>query len=467
MPSLWIAALRQFNHGAGAWCIPRKGSEEYAKVRAIMGHMKDAKNKPEPEVKAPTPKAPTPKAPTPKAPTPKAPTPKAPTPKAPTPKAPTPKAPMPKAPTPKAKTPGTKLKEFIATAPEEIAGYNYQRKKGGPVIKGEIQKLLGEEAFLNHVEMIFDEIKKQKNPGQKLAAFLYVLRCIEEDLNKDGEFNCSIIGKADEYLKIGVNHVKGQPNAYMLALKMIAVKFPEIIFAPAELGRNEEFKNLKEDKSDEGRKLKMNFLSEYVKTHEGFNIQIEAIPHVINEHITQLFKQAIPQIEYFRLETHFIKGGIHGASKTTFRGSFRYNENYRSKEGKEKIAQLINKTKKVAEITINDVKDKFKAGFLFKIHEMSQVHKAVRKAEHEEKKKEEQAKIAKIRKDVGIVIPEGKAHKLRVLPPAARDGLIAFFAKHENPERDADYLLAKKPAYGVRGFYMWKTKGGTLNVQLA
>ena len=59
MPSLWIDALRQFNYGQGAWCIPRKGSEEYAKVRAIMGHMKDAKNQPE---KAPTPKAPTPKA---------------------------------------------------------------------------------------------------------------------------------------------------------------------------------------------------------------------------------------------------------------------------------------------------------------------------------------------------------------------------------------------------------------------
>ena len=57
MPSLWIDALRQFNYGQGAWCIPRKGSEEYAKVRAIMGHMKDAKNQPE---KAPTPKAPTP-----------------------------------------------------------------------------------------------------------------------------------------------------------------------------------------------------------------------------------------------------------------------------------------------------------------------------------------------------------------------------------------------------------------------
>jgi hypothetical protein len=46
MPSLWIDALKQFNNEKGAWCIPRKGSEDYDKVRALMGHMKDAKNKP-------------------------------------------------------------------------------------------------------------------------------------------------------------------------------------------------------------------------------------------------------------------------------------------------------------------------------------------------------------------------------------------------------------------------------------
>jgi len=46
MPSLWIAALRQFNTDKGAWCIPRKGSEDYDKVKVLMGHMKDAKNKP-------------------------------------------------------------------------------------------------------------------------------------------------------------------------------------------------------------------------------------------------------------------------------------------------------------------------------------------------------------------------------------------------------------------------------------
>ena len=45
MPSLWIDALKQFNHEKGAWCIPRKGSEDYDKVRALMGGkaVKDAK----------------------------------------------------------------------------------------------------------------------------------------------------------------------------------------------------------------------------------------------------------------------------------------------------------------------------------------------------------------------------------------------------------------------------------------
>jgi hypothetical protein len=43
MPSLWIDALKQFNMGQGAWCIPRKGSEDYKKVRAIMDGGVDAK----------------------------------------------------------------------------------------------------------------------------------------------------------------------------------------------------------------------------------------------------------------------------------------------------------------------------------------------------------------------------------------------------------------------------------------
>ena len=45
MPSLWIDALKQFNFERGAWSIPRKGSDDYVKVRALMADKagKDAK----------------------------------------------------------------------------------------------------------------------------------------------------------------------------------------------------------------------------------------------------------------------------------------------------------------------------------------------------------------------------------------------------------------------------------------
>jgi len=60
MPSLWIDALKQFNTGGKAWCIPRKGTEDYDKVRALMGGkaIKDAKTEKKDETpkKAPTPK---------------------------------------------------------------------------------------------------------------------------------------------------------------------------------------------------------------------------------------------------------------------------------------------------------------------------------------------------------------------------------------------------------------------------
>lgn len=54
MPSLWIDALKQFNTGGKAWCIPRKDTEDYDKVRALMGGkaIKDAKT----EKKDPAPK---------------------------------------------------------------------------------------------------------------------------------------------------------------------------------------------------------------------------------------------------------------------------------------------------------------------------------------------------------------------------------------------------------------------------
>ena len=42
----WIDALREWNTGSGKWCIPKKGTEEYDAVRALMGEK-------EPKAKAP------------------------------------------------------------------------------------------------------------------------------------------------------------------------------------------------------------------------------------------------------------------------------------------------------------------------------------------------------------------------------------------------------------------------------
>jgi hypothetical protein len=36
MPSIWIAALREFNFGKGMWCIPRRGTKEMVEVKSIM-----------------------------------------------------------------------------------------------------------------------------------------------------------------------------------------------------------------------------------------------------------------------------------------------------------------------------------------------------------------------------------------------------------------------------------------------
>ena len=32
----WVEALKKFNDGKGAWCIPRKGSREHKEVLSIM-----------------------------------------------------------------------------------------------------------------------------------------------------------------------------------------------------------------------------------------------------------------------------------------------------------------------------------------------------------------------------------------------------------------------------------------------
>jgi len=51
MPSIWIAALKEFNFEKGMWCIPRKGSKEMGEVRGIMDKKKA------PAKKAESPKA--------------------------------------------------------------------------------------------------------------------------------------------------------------------------------------------------------------------------------------------------------------------------------------------------------------------------------------------------------------------------------------------------------------------------
>ena len=70
----WIKALKIYNRNKPVWCIPRKGTEEHAQVKAIMENLKQ-QPKPKPKkkiikkkvikkkvIKKPTPKAkPTPK----------------------------------------------------------------------------------------------------------------------------------------------------------------------------------------------------------------------------------------------------------------------------------------------------------------------------------------------------------------------------------------------------------------------
>jgi len=34
----WMAALKIYNHNKGKWCIPKKGTTEYAKVKEIMNN---------------------------------------------------------------------------------------------------------------------------------------------------------------------------------------------------------------------------------------------------------------------------------------------------------------------------------------------------------------------------------------------------------------------------------------------
>jgi hypothetical protein len=41
--SLWIEALKEYNKDSPSWCLPRKGSEGYNKVKVIMNRLKSGK----------------------------------------------------------------------------------------------------------------------------------------------------------------------------------------------------------------------------------------------------------------------------------------------------------------------------------------------------------------------------------------------------------------------------------------
>jgi|DEB0MinimDraft_10_1074344.scaffolds.fasta_scaffold03343_5 hypothetical protein len=43
----WMSALKEFNKiNGGKWCIPKRGSEDYNKVKRIMGKESVAEDKP-------------------------------------------------------------------------------------------------------------------------------------------------------------------------------------------------------------------------------------------------------------------------------------------------------------------------------------------------------------------------------------------------------------------------------------
>jgi hypothetical protein len=43
----WISALKQFNANSNTWCVPKKGTPEYMKVRDIMAGKKQEKKETE------------------------------------------------------------------------------------------------------------------------------------------------------------------------------------------------------------------------------------------------------------------------------------------------------------------------------------------------------------------------------------------------------------------------------------
>jgi len=94
MVNLWIKALKEFNQNKGMWCMPKKGTSDYLKVKKIMDRMKNTDTKT--ITKKTTPKKEKPKKEKPKKEKPKKEKPKKTTPKKTTPKKTTPKKTTPK-----------------------------------------------------------------------------------------------------------------------------------------------------------------------------------------------------------------------------------------------------------------------------------------------------------------------------------------------------------------------------------
>ena len=40
MPNAWIEALKEYNKGSNSWCVVKKGTPEYDKVKKIMENKK-------------------------------------------------------------------------------------------------------------------------------------------------------------------------------------------------------------------------------------------------------------------------------------------------------------------------------------------------------------------------------------------------------------------------------------------
>ena len=40
MPNAWIEALKEYNKGSNSWCIVKKGTPEYDKVKTYNGKLK-------------------------------------------------------------------------------------------------------------------------------------------------------------------------------------------------------------------------------------------------------------------------------------------------------------------------------------------------------------------------------------------------------------------------------------------